>query len=531
MTLYRKGKTRALDRSLLLILALAITMAGCQRDQPTQWDVNMRAPLVEGRITWADLVEDTLLEEENGTLHLRYESALINFKLDSLTNLQDTVLSTRFTPGFSGGPLSIPPGTNVFNQTDDLNFGISSAEIREVHISRGRLNYRIESYVEGPLAVSYALPGVALPEGGYFSLETITEPAQDDVPFVTTGSRDLQDVQVDLQGSDGGVFNRLATSLNVAIAAEAADAVPVYGDDSIRVELAFEDVVIAYGRGFFGQFSDISSDTIDVSPFTETLGYIDFDELSFSVSITNRVGADAQLELNSIRAERNLESVELNHELTNQTINLTRAVDQGNGNVNANTYDWLIDEGNSNITQLFGLLPQRLVIDRMFELNPLGDISGGNDFIYADQPVEASFNIDVPLAFSTEGVILRDTLQLEPLESEVEGEGELHVQLSNGFPLQVDQLKLTLLSEGEEFELLSDLSLSAASWDGEMYQTLPVEHTQSLSNAHLNALRTGGVVEIEVQFETYDGEEVTMNGNESIEVEIIGSGLIQVEIE
>jgi hypothetical protein len=510
---------------------LAVAVIGCKREAPTRWDVSVKAPLVEGRLTWADLVADTLLETEGGVLHLIYESDLIDFELDSLTRLEDTVITTSFTPGFSGGPINIPPGTTVFSSDDDLSFGISSAQINEVHIAAGRMNYRLKSYVGGPLNVSYALPGVALPEGGTFALQTTTGPAEGDSPFIFEGARDLAGVEIDLQGAAGGAFNKLATLLNVSVAAEAADAVPVFGNDSLRIELSFEDVVISYGRGYFGQFSDESVDTLDVSPFVESLGYLNFDELSFSLSIVNSVGVDAQLELNSIRAERGFESVELTHSLVGSTTNLTRAIDQGNGEIAANTYNWEVDEGNSNITSLFGLLPERLVIDRAFELNPLGDISGGNDFIYTDQPVEASFMIDVPLAFSSDGVYLRDTLTLDPVETELEGEAALQFSISNGFPLQIDQIDIRLLTETGAYPLLTNLAMPASNWNGESYQTIIQEHTQVLSADHIAALRDGGIIEIEVQFETVATENIAMNGQEFIDVEIIGDGLVQIEVE
>ncbi len=490
-------------------------------------------PLAEGRLHWGDLVADTLLQvNQQGILNLVYEASLIDFDLDTLTAIEDTVLLNAYTPGFSGGPIEIPPGTSVLSLSEDMAFGVSTAEIREVHIEAGRLNYRLESYVQGALNLSYELPGVTMPDGSSLVLNATTQPASGDVPWVEQGYRDLNGVQVDLQGSDGGGVNRLASILDVNIAAEAADAVPVFGDDSVRIELSFQGVRIAYGRGYFGQIDDSSVDTLDLSPFTHSEGYLNLDELDFFLEITNRAGADARIELQDIKAVRGNESVQLNHEVIGQAINLTRATDNGDGTVNANGYSWSINQNNSNVTELFSILPEALIVDRAFELNPLGDVSGGNDFLYADQPAEAAYSLLMPLAFSSEGVLLRDTIEIDPLQQEVEGSGKLLFRLKNGFPLEVNAVQLNFMTaDGASYAFLNDLSLPAATLAENQWQSVEQVHEQVLSAAHFAALREGGVLELEIQFATADGQQVQMNGNEYIDLEIIGDGIIRAEIE
>jgi len=520
---------KPITAAFVVILALS----ACKRDEPTSWDLQARVPLAEGRLQWGDLVEDSLLAlDQLGVLHVVYEASLVDFDLDTLTTIEDTTISNSYTPGFNGGPIEIPPGTSVLSLSEDMAFGVSTAEIREIHIASGRLNYRLESYVQGELSLSYQLPGVTMADGSSLTINATTQPASDGVPWVEQGFRELNDVEVDLQGSNGGTFNRLASILDVDIAAEAADAVPVYGDDSVRVVLEFTDVRIAYGRGYFGQTQDESVDTLDLSPFAHSEGYLNLDELEFFLEITNRAGADARIELENITATRGNESVDLNHEVIGQQINLTRATDNGDGTVNANSYSWSINQNNSNITDLFSILPEHLVIDRAFELNPLGDVSGGNDFLYVDQPVEAAYSLNLPLAFSSSGVLLQDTLSIDPVESEVEGSGKLLFRLSNGFPLDVASVRLTYhTADGASYAFLNDLSLPAATLDGQQWLASEQLHEQVLTTEHFTALREGGRLEVEVEFSTVDGQQVQMNGNEFIDIEVIGDGIIRAEIE
>ncbi|MCH2199722.1 MAG: hypothetical protein MK081_13165 [Flavobacteriales bacterium] len=518
---------------IFLLLSACTIFFACKRDEATVWDIHALAPLATGQITWTDLVEDSLLEQdENGLLHIQYETDLFDLRLDTLVRLDDTTIFESFTPGFNGGPINIPAGVEVFSSEDDLKLEVSSAEIYEVAIVSGLLTYTLESYVGGPLDITYDLPGVTLGNGTTLFLEASTESASGDVPWVFTGTEDLTNANLDLQGASGSSSNRIAALLDVVVSPLATEAVPVFGTDSVRITLNFQDVVIGYARGYFGNRELDSNTEIDFSPFLESFGTLNLQELSIDVDIKNTIGADATFRLDRIEGVNNGSGVELTHSIIGDNINLTRALDNGNGQVTSNDYAFLIDETNSNITTLVGSIPQVLEVDAFVEMNPLGDISGGNDFIYTDQPFEANLLMDLPLCLGTNGLTFKDSLNVAAFDTDLVADAELTFRITNSFPLGLVSMDARFFSDlGEEFDVISDLSMETGTFLelGNVIANTS-ESVQTISRADLDIMRQGGYIELTLQMIS-SGEIVKMSGDEFIDVDILMNGNIELSYE
>ncbi|MGB1032647.1 MAG: hypothetical protein ACPGWM_08530, partial [Flavobacteriales bacterium] len=136
---------------VILLSLVLILIVACKREEPTAWDVAILGPIAHGEISFADLVndEDLLSADANGLMHIIIKDSIVGIELDSLVQLPDTSIIESFTAGFSGGPLSIPQGTNVITNNDDFVFGISSASLRQVLLNGGLLEYKIKSYING----------------------------------------------------------------------------------------------------------------------------------------------------------------------------------------------------------------------------------------------------------------------------------------------------------------------------------------------------------------------------------------------
>lgn len=521
-----------LNKILGCVVVLLLGLISCKREGPTSWDIAGRAPVAKGVIGWSDLIADSLLEvDEAGILHLIYEQSLVDLGVDTLVEIADTTVSKKFDPGFTGGPIEIAQGASIISLEENINLNVNTAELREIIVESGELTYELKSYVGGQLDVNYSLPGVNV-NGSGLEINVTSESADGITPWAYSNTVDLTGASIDLQGINGNQFNRVASFLSVNAAASSLTPVPVYGDDSVTVELSFQNVRIAYARGFFGQIEGEISEDIDLSPLANIAGgSLDLEALSFELELKNYIGADAQVTFEEMKGVRGGTEVVLDHAIINDQINITRAIDN-NGTILSNSYAFVIDETNSNIVEVFEMLPTQLNVQGNISINPLGDVSGGNDFIYTSQPMEAFFKADVPLCMGMNGVFFRDTLNLNSAEEQIVGEGQLHVRALNSFPMNA-QLTLRFLNANQEevSVLLQDGNLSAGIADVDAYLASESNFSINVSSEVLASLNASSQIVLEVVMDTAGEELVKMYGTEQIDLLITAEGSIQLSYE
>lgn len=518
---------------LLIALFLMVLVSACRRDEPTRWDVDARAPILEGRLTWSDLLADSLLTvDDNNVLHLVWSDELAIVGLDTLAAIPDTVIYSSYDPPFVGGPVPIPAGNNIISREEDIVLKGGNAELREVHLSAGALTYTVNSYVNGRLDVEYALPGIRLPNGETALLSITSEPGSQNNPWSYSSSIDMAGVEVNLEGESGFSYNRLTSVLDVSTSPNNPGDVQLMGDDSVSVTLSFTGVKVAYAKGYFGQQARELEETTDVNVLAQLEGLLNLDDVELRLDLTNNLGADIRIQPERVAAVGSQSTTDLIHPVLNQALNLTRATDV-NGTVYGETISIVVNDETSNITDFLADIPQAIAFEAGFELNPLGNISGNNDFIYADNAFIAELSLDLPLAFGSSGIWLSDTLAAGGFETELVADVALELQITNAFPFVIDDLTLHYLpNEGEPFIFIDGLSIAAGTAES-LGSTIPVQSNQTvlLSREQLAAMRGGGSAVLRLRFATYNGEYVRCTGDEYIDIKGIIDGAVQIKFE
>ena len=439
-----------------------MSLASCRKEE-TRWRTEWKAPLAQGRLSLSNLVGDTLLSFDDGGLaHLVYENQLTNFNLDTLVRLPDTLVSENYSPDIDGGPFDLPAGITLVNETQQSTYDLGGAQIKEVRVASGGVRIELRNYVDSKLLMSYQLEGAEGPQGtlGY-NIEADAGTTQD--PAVYEDFRDLSGYELDLTGINGNYYNTIAANFLVTVGDNEGET-EIYGDDSVVVNISFEDVVIQYASGYFGQYENELQDTLNLEVFENlSLGTMMVEEASLDLSITNYVGMDARLTFNDLKSirEEPQNEVSLSHEFLGDPINITRAT-ENTGIVTPSEVDVEINEGNSNITDFMGVLPNKIVYDIDLNLNPLGDISLGNDFLYTDQSFETSLVLDIPLCLAAENIGMRDTLELknEPLEDWAQG--SVYLIVENTFPFSATFDLSLLEGANTQAELIGSGEIAAA---------------------------------------------------------------------
>ena len=468
----------------LLLACLALN--SCKQDLAgSSWDVDVLSPVITARLTMADLLADSLLTADSeGALRLKIETSLIDFPLDSILKIPDTTITEAFTVPFALN--NIEPGTDIpIPLTSETQYELGDLALSNVVLRTGRLKLKVKSIVETAIDFEYIMP-TAYRFGTPFSSEqTVPAGSPTDTAFLEV-EFDLRGYSVDLRGTSGTGFNTLVTDFFIKTS-ESGSTVSIAGAPSqfLFIEYSFLDMVPDYGSGYFGQMSSNSDDeTSEIDVLKRiTEGQMFLDSVTIDLSIINGVGADAKFllsELKSVNTRQNT-TVSLAHEIIGDNILLTRAQDPtGNAeDVIASEVNYQLNNSNSNLKEFIENLPDELGFTFGFDLNPLGNISSGNDFFYYDKPFKALMDIDIPLRASLTNLTLVDTVAFNLSSSgvvDIVNSGTFTLVANNGLPLE-GSIELILLDENlsELDTLVTPSTVLAPALDAENKVIEPLE--------------------------------------------------------
>lgn len=498
---------RSIYRSVACMACASLVVAGCRKDNgPAQWDVDVLAPLVTTSLTIADIVPDSLLvSDEAGNITLLYSSELFAVDLDTVLNAPDT---TYFYPGAITfpGPVDFPPGTGIVDENNVTRFDFDDVALRYLVLDEGQVELTLTNKVASTVLGSFTLPGAQFPDGGNSITATVAagSPASPTVSFQT---RSLAGVTMDLRGPQLNAVNTLHTIVAINLDPNGQGAT-LTDQDSVNAIVTYRGLKPAYARGFFG------SQTIEVEPSESELdlfanivgGSLDLDDVSLRVKLVNGIGMDIQVALAYLRAvnSRTGATVDLSHSLFQGPINLARATDLGTG-FTPMVYSNAMDNTDSNVDLFLENLPDKVNYALDLHLNPLGDISSGNDFVYADSKVSAELELEVPLRIIANGLTLETFLDLElPAGSR---SGDLRFFANNGFPFQA-ALVAHIVDENEQVLSQVQVDGSIASGllgsDALVQSSVASRLTTRVEAAQVEQLKNGGRLRLRVVFDTAD---------------------------
>ena len=179
-------------------------------------------------------------------------------------------------------------------------------------------------------------------------------------------------------------------------------------------------------------------------------GTIDLEDVDFNFKIENPIGMDARLYVNNISSinARTGTTINLANTIIGSPININRASESG-GFVYPTYANFPLNTTNSNIKPMIENLPNKFGYSMQIITNPLGNISGSNDFIYSDRLLKASLNMEIPLSLVANNLTLADTLDLNISQTggtQNVHDGTITLFANNGFPFDA-QLQMYLLND------------------------------------------------------------------------------------
>jgi hypothetical protein len=434
-------------RLLALIFLLAVVCFSCKKENENpQWDVQLLAPIFKARLSVANLLADSIYTTApDGAVNVVYTSNGFSPPVDSLFQFNDTLIPSFYVVPV---PVNLNPGTTIYpgtNQEVDLDLP-NGIELKMAIIKKGFAHLVARNRLHTKVIYEFKIPKATL-NGDTFKIVQTVDSATSSGSAILDGEFDISGYTIDLTGVNGDEVNTLTYSVT-AKTDPAGPAIAVNANDTLYyVETGFKDMVPLYGKGYLGQGSSTANNQSENVGLTDLIqsGSILLDSVKMTFTIKNSMGADAQAIISSFQSVNDRTGV--TYSLTspliiNHTININRASETAPpiAPVNSTYYSVVLDQGNSDIIPFIENIPSRINYSVTLNFNPLGNVSGSNDFMYTDSLFSTSLKLEMPLRFAASQLMFLDTVVSEindTAAAENIGRGEFTVIAMNGFPYEM----------------------------------------------------------------------------------------------
>ena len=394
-----------------IFIFLVPILYGC-RKEPISWDVDALFPILHTQMNLQKAIPEDMINVINGNeLQLVYQGNLIHLELDSSLMMPDTSISDTFDLPF--GSIVLQPGQTFLSDSNFTRYDFGNARLTHLYIHSGNMDIQVSSTLEGPSVLEYSLPTMVKNGIPFFVKENIPA-SSGNTPVTILKSFDLSGYEITLTGLQNNDYNVIASKYRAYIDSSSSP-VTITSGQKFTATNSLNSIIPDYIRGSFG--TEITNHTAQNEPIDifQNIkgGTLSLESAHMVFEIKNEVGVDATIQINKIEGVNTINNttVTLTGPLSSGAININRATET-NGIFSApyatkNLTD--LTSSNSNITEFISNVPNQLNYDFEVRLNPLGNISNSNDFIYQKTGIEINLDAKIPLNFNANNLIFVDT--------------------------------------------------------------------------------------------------------------------------
>jgi hypothetical protein len=369
---------------------------------------------------------------------------------DSAVTMGDTISNEAFNVPVI---LTVLPGQKVIKKYSNTQLDFGEMQLTKSKASRAKIKFNVRSGIKQPLLISYKLYSATKDGIVYETLQEV--PGATDTAFAKLEKFiEFDDYILDLTGSGHDAYNTIYALTTVWLHPD-ADTVLVYPADSISIVSTFDEFVPEYVSGYLGKMTMEVKESTALQSFDKLKsGAFNLENTKAQIDIYNYIGADVSIDFLDLSTIKNTpqQRVTLNHSIVGSSINLTRASESNNPDYPAYPVHKHYDIINSNLNKMIEIMPDSISYNMRAELNPLGNISSGNDFLYFDRTIKANINIEIPLELSVTNLVFENIADLNFSESIISG--SLNVFLENMFPFDFNVQLYILNNQGQKIDSL-----------------------------------------------------------------------------
>lgn len=506
------------------IIVLSVTMNACKKRDAVSWDSDLLLPLMHSSLDVWDLFGDTnVVHNDDQSLSIAVEEKVDMLDPDRVIEVYDTLAKDIFNIPLY---LTFAPGQQLTQRQTSVTMDLDDMELDFARARVASLKFYVTNTVKQPLRVKYELLS-SDKDGKHYEVFEDIPPATNAGPSYTVKTIHLDGYNMDMTG-DGTQVNTVESKTTVWIHPD-GDTVLITPADTIIIVSTFDELNVDYAHGYFGQKTYYGNGSSSIKAFSNfKAGSFDLDKATARFKIKNFAGMDMQMKLNKLSTFNNETATEilLNHPVIGQIINVSRATESGSTIDEVNPTSTVINIENSNLDKMIELQPDSLRFDIAAEINPMGNVSAGNDFMHFNKTVEAIIELNVPLNFSANGLRIEDNSKLTfDTEKKIKS-GELLVYLTNRLPFDLD-IQFYVLDENEQIidSLFSGSTLiPSASTDAQGIVDLASKTILRvpLTEKRIETLRNHSDLLIRAIVNSLAHEKYQLYENNNLEINIVG---------
>ncbi len=434
------------------MLASACIFLSCRKNAQPSWDTQILAPVVNTTMTINDLITSTYINSNpDSTVSLVYTDSLYNLNIDTILTIPDTVLTYYQVYPLTTPTLVVPGAPMFFSAPTTTTYPIGSVELVKGILQSGFMIFTVKNPLSQPVDYFYKVYNVI--KNGTDTLEIrVKVNAMDSL----TEQIPISGYTVDFTGPKHNAYNDITTSIQVNLDSSASQLTLNSGDVLVSANITFKQITPYYAKGYFGTAAKTyGPENVAFPVFSKVLsGSLNLQNVNVNLSLSNGFGVDASLVLSQLTSYNSHTNTTVNlvdNGVVNSTIHINRATETNNpaSPVNPSVLNFAISPSNSNILAWFDNLPTSIGYALQVETDPLGNISGSNDFAYYGYGINSVLSVTIPLSLIATNLTLADTLSVNFAGSSKTTQqvksGTLTIYASNGFPFSAG-LQLFLLN-------------------------------------------------------------------------------------
>ncbi len=435
-----------------LVISAGIFLS-CRKNAQASWNTQILAPFVNANLSINDIITSKYITANaDSTVSLVYIDSLYNLNLDTLLSIPDTVF--RYDTVWPLPQVTAQPGSPLFlTNPTTTQYNLGGVELVKGILQSGYMVYRLRNPLSQPVDYLYKVYNIT--NGSkVLGIYKVLGPKTTVKDSIFLGG-----YNVDFTGPMHNGYNDITTSIEVSLDSSASALTVATFDTLVNASISFTHVIPYYAKGYFGTATKAYGPTNEAFPIFNKIvaGSLSLQNVSVNLTLSNGFGVDASLILSQLSSYNSHTNTTVNLTdagLINTTINVNRATETNNpaAPVNPFVMNFSLNPTNSNILAWLDNLPTTIGYALKVTTDPLGNVSGFNDFAYYGYGINSAINVTIPLSLIANNLTLADTLAVNFSGSgsptkQVKS-GKLTIYASNGFPFSAG-LQMYLLNQND----------------------------------------------------------------------------------
>lgn len=363
---------------------------------------------------------------------------------------------------------AIWPAQDLVNKAQPFKMKVDKVQLTRARLKSGFITIDLYSTLQDSVRFEYSLP-LAYSNGIPFIAQKTLPPAPPGGTSHYFKAYDFTGYDLDLTGINHDTVNTMWNAIRASIDSTGIMKT-ISLTDSFYANIGFIDLLPEYAKGYLGQ------DTFAIAPTTTSLDFFknidadvfDLKDVTLNLKVNNGIGVDGRLDIkqmDAINTKKN-KTVSLSGPAIASPVNIIRATDNnGQQPVTYSLSQLGLNDNNSNVSSFISNLPDKISSAATLYINPQGNVSNFNDFIYYTDGIQLDLDLEMPLNFIAGNLTLCDTATASINKADMSNIKSAVVSLfaDNGMPLDAT-LSIYMLDANHQVidSLLNQKTIQAA---------------------------------------------------------------------